>query len=227
METRVLRVLLIIVQFLIYAVCLTACVFGILQIYELKETYVYISSIARIITLILVTVSYYKNSFSTNNPGDTFTTFFLFFASLAEVRVISYFSAVTGWGVIPDRASVLLLTYAIFMTFLSAIGYGLYFHNNEHTAISRFMFMCTFGTVFLVYLIPSSQNVTGIWKLNAPFYLLTIFLALAVLSHLILIMSDTTRQLGSILMLVGLYMNVIAFGFNNCIISKSIYVIGG
>ena len=227
METRFLRVLLIILQFLIYAVCLAACVFGVMQIYELKDTYVYISSIARVITLILVTVSYYKNSFATNNPGDTFTSFFLFFASVAEIRVISYFSATTGWGVIPDRVSVLMLTYAMFMTFLSAIGFGLYYHNNEHAAVSRFMALTAAGTIFLVYLIPSSQNVIGIWKLHAPLYLLTIFLIIAIISHLILIVSEPTRQIGSILILAGLYMNVIAFGFTNCIISTALYVIGG
>lgn len=231
MNSRFLRFLVLTIQILAFAIGIGISVYGIVVSSDGSGAVSYISTVVRIVALVLVTLAYYKNNVSVNNPGNLFTILYLFFASLSEMQILSFFSKLTGWSILPPRVNVRLVMVAQFLMCFSLLGFALFNQNNEHGASSRFMVIGGSGMFFLALTIPATQDIFGVWSMTTPFVLLTILSVLAIVSHLILIASDPQRswilrQIATILMILGNYAVVVFGSFVYITIGTALFALG-
>ena len=103
MNNKFLRFLVVFLQILIIAVELAICIYSIVFVEDISENY-FTAAVVRISAILLMTIAYYKTSVSRINPGNLFIIFFLFSITVAELTVLSRFTAITGWSLIPPRA---------------------------------------------------------------------------------------------------------------------------
>lgn len=231
MNNRFLRITILVLQTFCFAVGIGIAIYGIVVSQEAKATSIYVTSVIRLISLLLVTLAYYKNNVSVNNPGNLFTILFLFFATVVELQVFSYFSKLTGWSILPARVSVRLAMFSTFMMYLSLLGFALFNQNNEHGASSRFML---FGLVCMLAIsqtIPATQDVFGIWNMTTPLLMITVLASLAAIAHFILIASDPQkswilRQLATVLMIAGSYLIAVPAAFIYITIGTAMFTVG-
>ena len=233
MNNRLLRFLSLLLQILVIGVCLAACVYGIMISGDPSDSGHYISSTARVVILLLLTISYYKASLTTFDPGNVFMILALLFLSVAELRILSYFSSMTGWGIIPPRINVRIQMFSQFMAYFSIAGFGLYYQNNEQISTTAFSIMGMLGILFLTILIPATQDINGIWTLLAPKIALGVTAATAFVVMLILLFNEQSasgvmRFIGLILLMGGNLITIL-FGasFLHHVIGSGIYFLGG
>lgn len=234
MESRFVRILITILQTVTSVACVAVGVLGIFFTDgEFNSYYPYFASVLRTLALVLVTISFYKNSFMNNNSANLFTIFFLFFASLSETQSFSWFTSLTGWSLVPPRAIVRLILLSNIMIHVSVIGFAINYLSNEHTTVSRYLVISLTASILLSFVLPSTQGVSGLWHMHAPFLLLSVLALLAILSHAILLIvnkpsgSEALKQVATILLVVGSY-NVTALeGIIPCLIGTGFYLVGG
>ena len=101
MNSKAFRVFVLLLQILCFAVSIGVCVYGIVIIEEVDNSYPYIAAVVRLVVILLVTVAYYKSSVSNINPGNAFIILALFFLTVTELRVLSYFTQLTGFSILP------------------------------------------------------------------------------------------------------------------------------
>ena len=214
MNNRLLRFLCLMLQILVICACLAVCVYGIMIGSEISDSYHYIAATARVTILLLLTLAYYKNSLTSFDPGNVFMILALLFLSVGELRIMPYFSSMTGWGYIPPRVSVRIQIFSQLMTYFSIAGFGLYYQNNEQVNTSGLSIIGTLGVLFLSVLIPASQNVDGVWTLLAPKITLGIIAATAFIIMVVLLFNEQTKSgimrfLGLILLMAGNLITII------------------
>ena len=193
MNSKLLRVIVILLQMLIIAAEMGICIFGMVVVENTSESYPFIFAAVRVAVILLMTLSYYKTSVSRINPGNIFVIFFLFFLTVAELNILAYFTTITGWSFIPPRILVRMLIYSQFMVQFCILGNALLYQSNEHSAALRLFAFGYFAIAFVSYIIPATQEVIKLWDVEAPLSILSILSALAVLSQLILAFSETTK----------------------------------
>lgn len=230
MNNRLLRTLIIVVQSLCFVLCLGFAIYGLVATPEEGSTMAYSTCAIRLSTVFLLTLAYYRNNVSANNPGNLFTIIFLFFMTVSELQVLTNISHLTGWGLIPPRVCVRVTMLSYFMIFFSILGFALFEQNNEHQTSRGFMFLGFSSLLFLASTIPASQDVFGIWQMRVPFICLTILFALAVISHIILIASEpqkawVLRQLATIVLITGSYMTAISTNGICIMVSTILYAV--
>ena len=208
MNNRLLRFLCLMLQILVIGACLVVCVYGIIIAEESSDSFHYIAATVRVLILLLLTISYYKTSMASFDPGNVFMILALLFLSVAELRILPFFSAMTGWGFIPPRVSVRLQLFSQFMSYFSIAGFGLYYQNNEQMNTSGLSIIGTLGVLFLSILIPASQNVEGVWTLLAPRITLGVIAATASVVLIMLLFNEQSKSgimrfLGLILLMAG------------------------
>ena len=93
MNSKLLRLLTLLLQILVIGICLTICVYGIVVSVDSSESYPYIAATVRVSILLLITISYYKTSVSAFNPGNLFMMMAMLYMSITELRILSYFTA--------------------------------------------------------------------------------------------------------------------------------------
>ena len=143
MNSKAFRVFVLLLQILCFAVSIGVCVYGIVIIEEVDNSYPYIAAVVRLVVVLLVTVAYYKSSVSNINPGNSFIILALFFLTITELRVLSYFTQLTGFSILPPRVSVRLQMFSQYMLMFLLIGYAIHYQNNEHSTITRFLLLGT------------------------------------------------------------------------------------
>jgi hypothetical protein len=233
MNNRLIRFLSLLLQILVIGTCLAACVYGIMISEETSDSNHYLASTARVVILLLLTISYYKTSMTSFDPGNIFMILALLFLSVSELRILSYFSAMTGWGIIPPRIGVRIQMFSQFMAYLSIAGFGLYYQNTEQVNTSAFCIMGTLGTLFLSILLPATQDMDGIWTLLAPKIILGVIAATAFIVMLILLFNEQTssgimRFIGLILIMGGNLITIFfGAGFLYYAIGSAVYFLGG
>lgn len=230
---RLLRFLCLVLQILVICACLAVCVYGIMISEETSDSYHYIAATARVTILLLLTLAYYKNSMTSFDPGNVFIVLALLFLSTAELRIMPFFSAMTGWGFIPPRISVRIQIFAQLMSYFSIAGFGLYYQNNEQVNTSGMSVFGTLGVLFLSVLIPASQNIDGIWTLPAPRITLGLIAATAFVILVVLLFNEESKSgvmrfLGLIFLMAG-NLVIIIWGADLLyyIVGSVIYAIGG
>jgi len=232
MNNRLLRFLSLLLQILVIVTCLAACVYGIMISEETSDSNHYIASTARVVILLLLTISYYKTSLTSFDPGNIYMILALLFLSVSELRILSY-SAMTGWGIIPPRVSVRIQIFSQLMSYFSIAGFGLYYQNNEQVNTTGFCVMGTLGILFLSLMLPATQNMDGIWTLLAPKIILGVIAATAFIVMLILLFNEQTssgimRFIGLILLMGGNLITVVfGAGFLYYAIGSAVYFLGG
>lgn len=233
MNNRLLRFLCLMLQILVIGACLAVCVYGILISEELPDSYHYIAVTARIVILLLLTLSYYKTSMSSFDPGNVFMILALLFLSVTELNILPYFSALTGWGIIPPRVSVRLQLFSQFMSYFSVAGFGLYYQNSEQVNTSGFSIMGTLGILFLSLMIPATQDIDGVWGLLAPRITLGVIAATTFIVLFIVMFNEQSKSgimrfLGLIFMMAGNLVNVVLGSeFFFFAVGSGIFVFGG
>lgn len=233
MSNRLLRFLCLMLQILVIGACLAVCVYGILISVETSDSYHYIAVTARVAILLLLTLAYYKTSMSSFDPGNVFMILALLFLSAAELNILSYFSAMTGWGIIPPRVGVRLQLFSQFMSYFSIAGFGLYYQNNEQVNTSGFSIMGTLGILFLSLMIPATQDIDSVWGLLAPRITLGVVATTAFIVMLIVLFNEQSKSgvmrfLGLIFLMAGNLVTVL-FGseFLYYAVGSGIFVFGG
>ena len=231
MTSKFLRVLILLLQIVCFAVSISVCVHGIVVTEDLPQSHPYIASVIRLVSILLVTVAYYKSSVSNINPGNAFIILALFFLTVSELRVLSYFTQLTGWSILPPRVSVRLQMFSQYILMFLLIGYAIHYQNNEHASISRFLLFGSAGVLFLSIMIPATQDIDGIWKLAAPFILLGILSITTLVTQLFLAFTEPTatgrvRNLAILMMIVGNGLAFIFDAFILTIIGSSIFAVG-
>ncbi len=194
MNNRLLRFLSLFLQILVIGACLAVCVYGIMISEMTSDSYRFIAATARILILLLMTISYYKTSMTSFDPGNSFMMHALLFLSISELRILSDFTAITGWGVLPPRVGVRLQLFAQFMSYFSIAGFGLHYQNNEQVNNTAFSMMGTLGVLFLSLMIPATQDVDGVWMLLAPKITLGLIAATAAVVILIQLFNEQSRS---------------------------------
>ena len=121
MNSKLLRVLTLLLQILVITICLTICVYGIVVTEDIQDSYPYIAATVRVSILLLITISYYKTSVSAFNPGNLFMMMAMLYMSITELRILSYFTGLTGWSFLPPRVGVWLQLFSQFMLCFSAV----------------------------------------------------------------------------------------------------------
>ncbi len=210
MSSKLLRILILFLQILCLMVVIGVCVYGILVNDQLDVSGPFIATVVRVAVLFLLTISYYKTSVSNFNPGNPFIILFLLFLTIVEIKVLSMFTALTGWSILPARVSVRLHLFSQFMVYFLMTGYAINYQNNDHSALTRFMMFGITGCLFLSIMIPATQDIAGVWNLKAPYLLITAFCSVGVLANLILAFSESTKQgtlrhISTVMMLLGNY----------------------
>lgn len=233
MNSKILRFIVILLQILIAAAELGICIYGIVLVEDINDSYPFITTVVRVAIILLLTIAYFKTSVSKINPGNLFVIMALFFLTLAELSILSYFTTISGWSFIPPRALVRTVLGAQLMAHFALIGYALQYQTNEHSSIVRLFVVGMTAVVFLVVLIPSSQEVSILWKMPAPLTLLIVLAAVAAISQLILAFTETTRagslrQIATLILIAGNFLTLV---FNDLfvfqIIGTALFFIGG
>ena len=232
MNNKALRVLILLLQILCFIASIGVCVYGIVIIENADDSYAYMAAVVRLVVILLVTVSYYKSSISNINPGNAFIILALFFLTVSELRVLSYFTTLSGWSILPPRVSVRLQMFSQFMLMFLLIGYAIHYQNNEHSSISRFLALGTAAVLFISIMLPATQDIEGIWNMSAPFWVLVILSGTALFTQLILSFTEPTatgrlRNLAILLMIVGNSLSFIFDSFALTIVGSSIFLLGG
>ena len=233
MSNKFLRILIILLQILAIAVEVTISIYGIVIVEDASKSYPYIAAVVRVVVILLVTISYYKMSVTKINPGNTFIISCLFFLTLSELSILSYFTSLSGWSFIPPRALVRTVMAAQFMVYFSLIGYAVQYQSNEHSSVVRLLLLGISAVAFLTVLLPAAQEVSKLWDKKAPLVLLSALALTAVVSNLILSMTETTkvastRHVATILMIAGNYVTVVFDGlFMYTVIGTALFFIGG
>ena len=214
MNSKLLRLLTLLLQILVIGICLTICVYGIVVSADSSESYPYIAATVRVSILLLITISYYKTSVSAFNPGNLFMMMAMLFMAITELRILSYFTGLTGWSILPPRVSVRLQLFSQFMLYFSLAGYALFYQNNEHSSTTRFNAFGTIAMLFLSITIPSTQDIDGVWGKRAPLSILVIIASIALITILIILFNEQSkagvvRLIGLILMIMGNFMTVL------------------
>ena len=232
MNSKALRVLILFLQLLCFLASIGVCVYGIVIAEETDDSYTYMAAVVRLVVILLVTVSYYKSSVSNINPGNAFVILALLFLTVSELRVLSYFTALTGWSIIPPRMSVRLQMFSQFMLMFLLIGYAIHYQNNEHSSITRFLALGSAAVLFISIMLPATQDIEGIWKMSAPFWVLCILSGTALFTQLMLSFTEPTatgrlRNLAILMMIVGNGLSFVFDAFASTIIGSSIFLLGG
>ena len=232
MNNKALRVLILLLQILCFIASIGVCVYGIVIIENADDSYAYMAAVVRLVVILLVTVSYYKSSISNINPGNAFIILALFFLTVSELRVLSYFTTLSGWSILLPRVSVRLQMFSQFMLMFLLIGYAIHYQNNEHSSISRFLALGTAAVLFISIMLPATQDIEGIWNMSAPFWVLVILSGTALFTQLILSFTEPTatgrlRNLAILLMSVGNSLSFIFDSFALTIVGSSIFLLGG
>ena len=232
MNSKALRILVLILQLLCFLSSIGVCVYGIVIIENADDSYTYMAAVVRLVVILLVTVSYYKSSISNINPGNAFIILALLFLTVSELRVLSYFTALSGWSILPPRVSVRLQMFSQFMLMFLLIGYAIHYQNNEHSSITRFLALGSAAVLFISIMLPATQDIEGIWKMSAPFWVLCILSGTALFTQMILSFTEPTamgrlRNLAILMMIVGNGLSFIFDSFASTIIGSSIFLLGG
>ena len=233
MNSKFLRVIVLLLQILIIAAEMGICIFGMVVVETSSESYPFIYAAVRVAVILLMTLSYYKTSVSRINPGNIFVIFFLFFLTVAELNILAYFTTITGWSFIPPRVLVRMLIYSQFMVQFCILGNALLYQSNEHGAALSLFAFGYFAVAFLAYIIPATQEVIKLWDVPAPLTILSFLSALAVLSQLILAFSETTKvsalkHTAMVLLLAGNFIVNVFDGLSYfSVIGTAFFFIGG
>ena len=232
MNNKALRVLVLLLQLVCFLSSISVCVYGIVIIENTDDSYIYIAAVVRLVVILLVTVAYYKSSISNINPGNAFIILALFFLTVSELRVLSYFTALSGWSILPPRVSVRLQIFSQFMLMFLLIGYAIHYQNNEHSTISRFLALGSAAILFVSIMLPATQDIKGVWELSAPFWVLCILSGTALFTQLILLFTEPTatgrlRNLAILLMIVGNGFSFVFDAFSFTILGSSLFLLGG
>ena len=233
MTNKVLRVLTLLLQVLAIAVEIGICTYGIIIVEDPSESYPYIATVVRVVVILLVTIAYYKTSVSKINPGNLFIISCLFFLSMTELSILSYFTKLSGWSFIPPRALVRTVMASQFMAHFSLIGYAMQYQTNEHSSVVRLLLIGLAAAAFLTVLLPAAQEVSKLWDKKAPLVTLSVLASTAIISHLILAFTETTkaaalRHTATILMIAGNYITVVfADMLPFIVIGSALFSIGG
>ena len=232
MNSKALRILVLLLQLLCFLASIGVCVYGIVIAEETDDSYTYMSAVVRLVVILLVTVSYYKSSVSNINPGNAFIILALLFLTVSELRVLSYFTALSGWSILPPRVSVRLQMFSQFMLMFLLIGYAIHYQNNEHSSITRFLALGSAAILFISIMLPATQDIEGIWNMSAPFWVLCILSGTALFTQLMLSFTEPTatgrlRNLAILLMIVGNGLSFVFDAFTSTIIGSSIFLLGG
>lgn len=232
MNSKALRILVLLLQLLCFLASIGVCVYGIVLAEETDDSYTYMAAVVRLVVILLVTVSYYKSSVSNINPGNAFVILALLFLSVSELRVLSYFTALSGWSILPPRVSVRLQMFSQFMLMFLLIGYAIHYQNNEHSSLTRFLALGTAAILFISIMLPATQDIEGIWKMSAPFWVLCILSGTALFTQLILSFTEPTamgrlRNLAILMMIVGNGLSFVIDAFASTIIGSSVFLLGG
>ncbi|MBO4279957.1 MAG: hypothetical protein J5891_09170 [Spirochaetales bacterium] len=233
MNSKLLRFLSLTLQILVIGICLATCVYGMVISGEASESYPFISTTVRVSILLLITISYYKTSVTAYNPGNMFMILAMMYLALTELRILSYFTALTGWSILPPRVAVRLQLFSQFMLYFSIAGYALFYQNNEQGITTRFNILGTIGLLFLSVTIPATQDIAGVWTLLAPLSILIVLAATSLISILVILFNEQTkasvvRLTGIILMAIGNFLTVVAgssFIYSN--IGTVVFFLGG
>ncbi len=231
MNNKFLRFITLFLEVFCLALIAAICIYGILvDDRELLDS-PFLHSAMRLAIIFLMTISYYKTSVSNFNPGNAFLILFLLFMSIVELRILSIFTSVTGLSILPPRVSVRLHLFAQLMVYFLLAGYALNYQNNDHGAITRFIILGMTGCLFLSLAIPATQDILGVWKLDAPFLLITVFCATSLFSNLILAFSEPTklgvfRQISMMMLLLGNYAMTFS-DFTAALIGSCTFIVGG
>ncbi|MBP5162125.1 MAG: hypothetical protein ILP16_04025 [Spirochaetales bacterium] len=232
MNSKLLRVITLLLQILVISICLTICVYGIVVIEDPQDTYPYIAATVRVSILLLITISYYKTSVSAFNPGNLFMMMAMLYMSVTELKILSYFTGLTGWSILPPRVSVRLQLFSQFMLYFSLAGYALFYQNNEHSSTTRFNALGTVAMLFLAVTIPSTQDIDGVWSKRAPLSILVVIASIALITFLIILINEQSkaaivRLIGLMLMMMGNFATVISPYFIYYAAGSAIFFIGG
>ena len=232
MNNKALRVLVLLLQLVCFLSSISVCVYGIVIIENTDDSYIYIAAVVRLVVILLVTVAYYKSSISNINPGNAFIILALFFLTVSDLRVLSYFTALSGWSILPPRVSVRLQIFSQFMLMFLLIGYAIHYQNNEHSTISRFLALGSAAILFVSIMLPATQDIKGVWELSAPFWVLCILSGTALFTQLILLFTEPTatgrlRNLAILLMIVGNGFSFVFDAFSFTILGSSLFLLGG
>ena len=232
MNSKALRILVLLLQLLCFLASIGVCVYGIVLAEETDDSYTYMAAVVRLVVILLVTVSYYKSSVSNINPGNAYVILALLFLTVSELRVLSYFTALSGWSILPPRVSVRLQMFSQFMLMFLLIGYAIHYQNNEHSSLTRFLALGTAAILFISIMLPATQDIEGIWKMSAPFWVLCILSGTALFTQLILSFTEPTamgrlRNLAILMMIVGNGLSFVIDAFASTIIGSSVFLLGG
>ena len=232
MNSKALRILVLLLQLLCFLASIGVCVYGIVIAEETDDSYTYMAAVVRLVVILLVTVSYYKSSVSNINPGNAFIILALLFLTVSELRVLSYFTALSGWSILPPRVSVRLQMFSQFMLMFLLIGYAIHYQNNEHSSITRFLALGSAAILFISIMLPATQDIEGIWNMSAPFWVLCILSGTALFTQLMLSFTEPTatgrlRNLAILMMIVGNGLSFVFDAFASTIIGSSIFLLGG
>lgn len=232
MNSKALRVLILLLQLVCFIASISVCVYGIVVIEQTDDSYTYMASVVRLVVILLVTVAYYKSSISNINPGNAFIILALFFLTVSELRVLSYFTTMTGWSILPPRVSVRLQMFSQYMLMFLLIGYAIHYQNNEHSSISRFLALGSAAILFISIMLPATQDIEGIWKMTAPLWVLCILSGTALFTQLILSFTEPTatgrlRNLAILLMIVGNGLSFVFDYFVFTVIGSTFFLLGG
>ena len=233
MNSKFLRVIVILIQILTTAVEIGICIFGMTLVDNVGESYPFVFTVVRVAVVLLMMLAYYKTSVSKLNPGNIFVIFFLLFMTLSELNILSYFTVISGRSFIPPRVLVRILIASQFMVQFSILGNALQYQTNEHSAALRLFFFGALAIAFITYIIPATQEVTKLWDVPAPLTMLSILSVLAIISQLILAFSETTKigALKHTAMVILLAGNFIATVFDGLLIFTAIgsafFFVGG
>ena len=233
MNNKFLRIAIILLQMLAIAAEIAICIYGIVIVENASDSYPFLATVVRIVVILLVTIAYYKTSVSKINPGNMFIISCLFFLTLSELGILSYFTRISGWSFIPPRALVRTIMASQFMVYFSLIGYALQYQTNEHSSVVRMLILGILAVAFLTVILPASQEVSKLWDKKAPLVMLSALAFTAIISNLILAFSETTkvgalRHTATILMLAGNFITAVFDGlFVYTVIGSTLFVVGG
>ncbi|MBQ3317868.1 MAG: hypothetical protein IJT86_03210 [Spirochaetales bacterium] len=232
MNSKLLRVLTLLLQILVITICLTICVYGIVVTEDIQDSYPYIAATVRVSILLLITISYYKTSVSAFNPGNLFMMMAMLYMSITELRILSYFTGLTGWSFLPPRVGVWLQLFSQFMLYFSLAGYALFYQNNEHSSTTRFNALGTVAMLFLALTIPSTQDIAGVWGKKAPLSILVVIASIALITFMIILINEQSkaaivRLIGLVLMMLGNFAAVVLSSFIYYAAGSVAFFIGG
>lgn len=213
MNTKQIKILLIIVETLLVIGISYLCIFGLRHTTDSDYFARFAEAIFRCITVYIFSIIYFTSLTSSSGPESLFIPYYLVSFIISEIRIFDTFAKCFSYVIIPPMLGVIILIASVLFMCLSLIGYGLHYENRDQAVVSRYQLFSFVLSILIAVWIPKITDYFFVLETTPVRSLMTLTIEINALVFLILIIqdshsSDLIRHLAVLLLIAGNFINL-------------------